>query len=60
MKDYLIECSYTYWCQGVEETRGQFLVRAESYQQACDILAKQKQACDFENLTLCQDGVDNG
>ena len=34
-RDFLISCNFEEYCQGWEETYGWFLVRAETYEQAC-------------------------
>jgi len=35
MKDYLVSCKYETYCQGWERSSGDFLVRAESFRDAC-------------------------
>ena len=58
MKAWLVECTYDYWCQGWEDTRGYFLVYADSYETACDkvigLTATKgvNNPRDFENKTI--------
>lgn len=53
MKDYLISCWHTVYCQGSEETFGYFLVRASCYEDAVNKLcSKLESPRDFENCTI--------
>lgn len=53
MKDYLISCWYTVYCQGSEEAFGYFLVRARDYQEALNKLRnKLEDPRDFHNCTI--------
>jgi len=60
MKYFLIGCTYDYYCQGYETTQGSFLVKAKTFEQACeklklDLIDKEgyeSNAHEFKNLTI--------
>jgi len=49
---FLIECDFTYYCQGTEDGHGCFLVYADSYEEATEKLRiNDKGDCwDFRNF----------
>jgi len=52
-RQFLIYCTYEYYCQGYEDTQGYWLVTARSFELACHILKeKLRNARDFEDRTL--------
>ena len=53
VKQFLIHCTYEYYCQGYEDTQGYWLVTANSFEDACEILKTElRNARYFENRTL--------
>ena len=52
-KQFLVYCTYEYYCQGYEDTQGYFLVTAKTFEEACGIIQENvRNARDFENKTL--------
>jgi hypothetical protein len=52
-QQFLIYCTYEYYCQGYEDTQGYFLVTATSFEEACGIIRiNLRNARNFENKTL--------
>jgi hypothetical protein len=52
-KQFFVRFTYTYWCQGWEETTGYVLVYAKDFDEAIiKIKAQYHEASNFENCTL--------
>jgi hypothetical protein len=63
MKYFLIRFTYDHYCQGYEDAQETLLVKAPSFEAACNrvkiqelgVMQKYHAARDFENLTLALD-----
>jgi hypothetical protein len=56
MKAWLIHCTYDYYCQGWEPTQEDFLVYADSYEEAVIKLSRNASlhnVREFINRTIC-------
>jgi hypothetical protein len=52
-KAYLLSCWYDYYCQGIEQGFGYFLVYAHDYEAACNKLRGQlDNVRDIKNCTI--------
>jgi len=50
---FLIYCTYEYYCQGYEDTQGYYLVTATNFDEACEIIKQNvRNARYFEDRTL--------